>query len=157
VNFAAVTEKAIWGGCPHEQPIFVVKSLCRAAPPARPVLYPLCALRVSFPASKYIYIDAFRHESVTRQTLLRYTEKSTAVNALVVETCGSFSVAKGVERCLGPATSQIRCEREANGDVKLYISNAKAVLEALPRRSNLHSNPDGEAQVLPENQAQPHF
>jgi hypothetical protein len=49
----------------------------------RPVLRPLPALRVRSRASKYIYIDAFRCQSVTRETLLRYTSKSTLVNNLI--------------------------------------------------------------------------
>jgi hypothetical protein len=42
-----------------------------------------CALRVRSPASKYIYMDAFRCETVTRETLLRYTLKSAPVNNLI--------------------------------------------------------------------------
>lgn len=49
----------------------------------RPVLRPLPALRVRSRASKYIYIDAFRCQSVTRETLLRYTLKSALVNNLI--------------------------------------------------------------------------
>jgi len=73
------------GKSPHPIVLLVVKSskLRRAASPPFALCSPLPALRVRSPASKYIYIDAFRSEIVTRETLLRYTLNSAPVNNLI--------------------------------------------------------------------------
>jgi len=47
------------------------------------VLRPFPALRIRSLGPKYIYIDAFRRQSVTRKTLLRYTLNSILVNNLI--------------------------------------------------------------------------
>ena len=57
--------------------------MSRRQPAVRPVLRPLPALRVRARASKYIYIDAFRCQIVTRETLLRYMVNSIGVNNLI--------------------------------------------------------------------------
>ena len=63
---------------------------------ARLVFRPLLALRVRRPDSKYIYIDAVRSQSVTRETLLRYTVKSAPVNNLI---SGNLWKTHGSIRC----------------------------------------------------------
>ena len=45
---------------------------------------PVIAPRWPVPAANRIYIDAVRAASVTRETLLRYTGKSSIVNVLIV-------------------------------------------------------------------------
>ena len=54
--------------------------VCRSPPVRCP---PSALLRASPGAAKYIYIDAFSRQTVTRQTLLRYTDKSVLVNSLI--------------------------------------------------------------------------
>lgn len=74
------------GISPHRIARLFVKSSapCRVARlPLVPYFARCRALRVRSPASKYIYIDAFRCQSVTRETLLRYTLNSIPVNNLI--------------------------------------------------------------------------
>lgn len=77
--------KEPWGISPPDRSSFceILCAVPRCPPAARPVLRPLPALRVRRPDSKYIYIDAVRRQSVTRQTLLRYTLNSACVNTLI--------------------------------------------------------------------------
>lgn len=88
---------------PIEQLILIVKAscCCRAARLRTPIPCPLRALRVRFPAAKCIYIDAFRHESVTRETLLRYTRNSVCVNFLLVDFCGRTRLRRNGVFCRG--------------------------------------------------------
>src|SRR5690242_790922 len=83
VQRSAINKKQYGEILPTNPFIFIVKSsvLCRAACVYSPG--PLPALRVRVPAAKYINIDALRSESVTRETLLRYTLNSIFVNVLV--------------------------------------------------------------------------
>ena len=77
--------KELWG-IPHQITRLFVNSFMvrlRRQVAVRPVLRPLPALRVRSRAPKYIYIDAFRCELVTRETLIRYTPNSVRVNTLI--------------------------------------------------------------------------
>jgi hypothetical protein len=72
---------------PHQIVLLVVKSSrprCAASPPFA-LCFAVGALsEYGPPDSKYINIDAFRCETVTRETLLRYTLKSIFVNNLII-------------------------------------------------------------------------
>lgn len=77
--------KELWG-IPHQVTRLFVNSTYdapRRQIAVRPILRPFHALRIWSPGSKYIYIDAFSSESVTRETLLRYTLNSIPVNNLI--------------------------------------------------------------------------
>lgn len=67
----------------------------------RPLLFasrtlPVIAPRWPVPAANSVYIDAVRGKSVTRETLLRYTGKSSVVNVLISgflwETCAAWQL-----------------------------------------------------------------
>jgi hypothetical protein len=85
VNSSAVTKRTM-GKSPHQIVLLVVKSSrlrCAASPPFA-LCFAVGALsEYGPPDSKYIHIDAFRRETVTRETLLRYTLKSVFVNNLI--------------------------------------------------------------------------
>jgi|HubBroStandDraft_4_1064222.scaffolds.fasta_scaffold569155_2 hypothetical protein len=75
-----------YGESPHQIVLLVVKSsrLCCAASPPFALCFAVGALsEYGPPDSKYILIDAFRCETVTRETFLRYTLKSVFVNNLI--------------------------------------------------------------------------
>jgi len=75
-----------YGESPHQIVLLVVKSsrLCCAASPPFALCFAVGALsEYGPPGSKYILIDAFRCETVTRETFLRYTLKSVFVNNLI--------------------------------------------------------------------------
>src|ERR1700674_1365453 len=54
-----------------------------ACPPRAPCVARSPHLWCPAPAAKYTYIDAFNGKTVTRETLLRYTFKSSPVNILI--------------------------------------------------------------------------
>src|SRR5256886_1711470 len=70
--------------CSSDLSKFLCEAFC-AAPAAFPLYRtpPVIACRWPIPAANYIYIDAVRASSVTRETLLRYMGKSSIVNVLI--------------------------------------------------------------------------
>jgi hypothetical protein len=83
-QFLCGHRKELWG-IPHQiTRLFVNSSMVRRA-----ASLPFALYFARFPLSeygpadsKYIYIDAFRCQTVTRETLIRYTPNSTPVNNL---------------------------------------------------------------------------
>lgn len=109
----------------------------------RPVLRPWPALRVRSYASKYIHIDAFRCETVTRETLLRYTGKSAPVNNLISGNLWKkFSSAvrsfgqRSVWDVVRTGTHNFKWPRFSHGSLLLPVSRAKASLRSLRKSAN---------------------
>jgi hypothetical protein len=78
-------QNELWG-IPHQITLLFVNSFMvrRAASLPFALYFARCPLSEYGPAdSKYIYIDAVRCETVTRETLLRYTLNSAPVNNLI--------------------------------------------------------------------------
>jgi hypothetical protein len=72
------------GNPPEDRSLFYLKpSAPRRLPAVRPVRCLPPAPQGSASPAKYTYIDAFSGETVTRETLLRYTFKSRRVNVLI--------------------------------------------------------------------------
>lgn len=86
----AVNSSAVTRGTLEKPPHRIVRLFVNSSMMRRAESFPfaLCSarfplLRVRCPDSKYICIDAFRCQSVTRKTLLRYTLNSIPVNILI--------------------------------------------------------------------------
>src|SRR5579859_1106608 len=83
VHVQANARLHVWGGSPLTW-FFVRTFLRRARCFSLIRTLPVIAPRWPVPAANRIYIDAVGTVSVTRETLLRYTGKSSVVNVLIV-------------------------------------------------------------------------